>query len=67
LWLTANQRGKMMKPQASYVLTPTEFEVFAQTLESLKFPTGYSSNLGKHIRGKKFGALKSHDYHVLMQ
>jgi hypothetical protein len=56
-----------MKPQASYVLTPTEFEVFAQTLESLKFPTGYSSNLGKHIRGKKFGALKSHDYHVLMQ
>jgi hypothetical protein len=56
-----------MKPQASYVLTPTEFEVFAQTLESLKFLTGYSSNLGKHIRGKKFGALKSHDYHVLMQ
>jgi hypothetical protein len=67
LWLTANQRDKMMKPQASYVLTPTEFEVFAQTLESLKFLTGYSSNLGKHIRGKKFGALKSHDYHVLMQ
>jgi hypothetical protein len=22
--------------------------------------------LGKHIRGKKFGSLKSHDYHVLM-
>jgi hypothetical protein len=67
LWLTANRRGKMMKPQASYVLSVAEFEVFAQTLELVKMPTGYSSNLGKHIRGKKFGALKSHDYHVLMQ
>jgi hypothetical protein len=67
LWLTTNRRGKMMKPQASYVLSAAEFEVFAQTLESVKMPTGYSSNLGKHIRGKKFGALKLHDYHVLMQ
>jgi hypothetical protein len=66
LWLTANRRGKMMKPQASYVLSAAEFEVFAQTLESVKMPAGYSSNLGKHIRGKKFGVLKSHDYHVLM-
>jgi hypothetical protein len=56
-----------VKPHASYVLTPEEFEVFAQTIESLKMPTGYSSTLGKHIRGKKFGSLKSHDYHVLMQ
>jgi hypothetical protein len=67
LWFTANRRGKMMKPQASCVLTTAEFEVFARTLESVKMPTGYSSNLGKHIRGQKFGALKPHDYHVLMQ
>jgi hypothetical protein len=57
----------MMKPHAPYVLTAEEFEVFANTIESLKMPTGYSSNLKKHIRGRKFGSLKSHDYHVLMQ
>jgi hypothetical protein len=69
LWLTAHlgRGGKIVKLHASYVLTPEEFEVFAQTIESLKMPTGYSSTLGKHIQGKKFGSLKSHDYHVLMQ
>jgi hypothetical protein len=69
LWLTAHSErgGKLMKPHASYVLTPVEFELFAQTIESLKTPIAYSSSLGKHIRGKKFGSLKSHDYHVLMQ
>jgi hypothetical protein len=69
LWLSANPRrgGKMLKPAAPYVLSDREFEVFAQTLELLKMPSGYASNTGKHIRGKKFGALKSHDYHVLMQ
>jgi hypothetical protein len=57
----------MVKPQALYVLTPVEFEEFVQTIESLKMPTRYASTLGKHIRGKKFGSLKSLDYHVLMQ
>jgi hypothetical protein len=56
-----------VKPHASYVLTAEEFEVFAQAIESLKMPMGYSSTLGKHIQGKKFGSRKSHDYHVLMQ
>jgi hypothetical protein len=69
LWLTAHSErgGKLMKPHALYVLTPAEFELFAQTIQSLKMPTAYSSSLGKHIRGKKFGSLKSYDYHVLMQ
>jgi hypothetical protein len=52
---------------APYVLSDREFEVFVQTLESLKMPSGYASNARKQIRSKKFGALKSHDYHVLMQ
>jgi hypothetical protein len=56
----------MVKPQASYVSTPAEFEVFLQTIESLKMPMGYASTLGKHIRAKTFDSLKSHDYHVLM-
>jgi hypothetical protein len=69
LWLIANPRrgGKMLKPTAPYVLSDADFAVFARTLESLKMPSGYASNLGKHIRNKKYGGLKSHDYHVLMQ
>jgi hypothetical protein len=49
------------------MLSDAKFEVFANTIESLKTPTGYSSAFGKHIRKKFFGELKSHDYHVFMQ
>ena len=71
MWFTAISEqegaGKIVKPHALYVLTLEEFGVFAQTIESLKMPTRYSSAMGKHIQGKKFGSLKSHNYHVLMQ
>jgi hypothetical protein len=69
LWLVPNPRqgGKMLKPAAPYVLSDADFAVFSRMLESLKMPSGYVSNLGEHIRSKKYGALKSHDYHVLMQ
>jgi hypothetical protein len=69
LWLTPHPRkaGKMVKPRASYVLTDEEFEKFVQCVESLKTPSGYSSDLAKCLRKKNFGGLKSHDYHILMQ
>jgi hypothetical protein len=57
----------MLKPTAPYVLNDDEFRIFASTIENLKTPIGHSSNLGKHIRSKKFGTLKSHDYHIFMQ
>jgi hypothetical protein len=57
----------MLKLAAPYVLNDDEFKVFANTIENLKTPSGHSSNLGKHIRSKKFSGLKSHDYHVFMQ
>jgi hypothetical protein len=57
----------MLKSTAPYVLNDDEFKVFANTIENLKTPSGHSSNSGKHIRSKKFGGLKSHDYHVFMQ
>jgi hypothetical protein len=57
----------MLKPAAPYVLNDNEFKVFATTIEKLKTPSGHSSNLGKHIRSKKFGGLKSHDYHIFIQ
>jgi hypothetical protein len=69
LWLTANPRRgrKMLKPAMPYVLLDAKFEVFANTIETLKTLTGYSSAFGKHIWKKFFGELKSHNYHVLMQ
>ena len=69
LWMTPNPSRPewMLKPASNYVLTPDEFDIFCTRLENLKVPTGYSSEIRKHIREKNFGALKSHDYHVLMQ
>ena len=69
LWLTQSARNpnKMVKPGALYVLSKTEFEAFVSCIESLKTPTGYYSVLGKHLREKNFGGLKSHDYYILMQ
>jgi hypothetical protein len=69
LWLTANPRrhGKMFKPAAPYELSNNNFKEFVKCIESLKMPTGYASSLGKHVRSKKFGGLKSHDYYLLMQ
>jgi hypothetical protein len=56
-----------LKPAADYVLSDAEFQQFCDCIESLKTPTGHSSAFGKHIRKKKLGGLKSHDYHVFMQ
>jgi len=56
----------MLKLVVGYVLTTTEFDYFATTIDNMKTPSGHVSTMGKHIRKKKFGALKSHDYHVLM-
>jgi hypothetical protein len=69
LWLVRNPRRgrKMLKPSAPYVLNDDKFKVFANTIENLKTPSGHSSNLGENIRSKKFGGLKSYDYHVYMQ
>jgi hypothetical protein len=69
LWLIRNPRwgGKMLKPTVPYVLSEDEFTTLANRIESLKTPTGHSLASGKYIRKKKLGALKSHNYHVLMQ
>ena len=69
LWMTRDPLNpcRMLKPKANYVLTAAEFDIFCTRLERLKVPSGYCSEIGSHIRNKKFGALKSHDYHILMQ
>ena len=71
LWMVRDPRNesRMLKPAANYVLTPGEFDTFCTRLENLKVPSNYCSEIGSHIRLRKFGALKSHDYdyHILMQ
>jgi len=57
----------MVKPTAPYVLSDSEFLVFVTYIESLKTPMEYSLDLGKNLRKKIFGGLKSHNYHILMQ
>ena len=56
----------MLKPVAPYDLNDDGFKVFVNTIENLKTPSRHSSNMEKHICSKKFGGLKSHDYHVFM-
>ena len=69
LWMVRDPRNpaRMLKPVANYVLTPKEFDVFCTRLENIKVPSGYCSEIGSYIRSKKFSALKSHDYHILIQ
>ena len=69
LWMVKDPKNsaRMLKPVANYVLTAKEFDIFCTRLENLKVPSNYCSEIGSHIRNKKFGALKSHDYHILMQ
>ena len=57
LWMTpyAQTYGNMLKPIAPYVMSTKEFDVFANTIESLKSPSGLISNMGQYIRKKKFG------------
>jgi hypothetical protein len=57
----------MYEPATPYVLSNKEFNEFTRILEALQTPSGYSSVFGKEIRKKKFGGLKSHNYHILMQ
>jgi hypothetical protein len=69
LWLVINlpRGGKMLKPIAPYVFTPSEFDIFATIIENLRTPSGHVSVMGKYNRKKNFKSLKSHEYHVLMQ
>ena len=56
-----------MRP-ASYTLSKDEKESMFDCLNSMKVPSGYSSNMQRRInmKEKKFTNLKSHDCHVLM-
>ena len=69
LWLQPLPRNpnKFFIPDAAYVLPRNDKSVFLKTLQTIKTPTGYNSNLANRITKEKIRGLKSHDYHVLMQ
>ena len=63
------RNGKFLKPKASYTLTKCQKEDVCHWVKQLKFPDGYSSNVGRcvNLEECKFYGLKSHDCHVFMQ
>ena len=58
--------SRMVKPTTNYVITTDEFDKFCRVLENVKSPSRYCSNIAKYVSKKKFGALKSHDYDVII-
>nr|CAE03679.1 OSJNBa0042N22.23 [Oryza sativa Japonica Group]CAE76050.1 B1248C03.9 [Oryza sativa Japonica Group] len=62
------EKGSHYLSPASYTLSKAENESMFQCLESIKVPSGYSTNIKRIIstKEKKFTNLKSHDCHVLM-
>ena len=62
------EKGQHYLRPASYTLSKEEKESLFDCLNSMKVPSGYSSNMQEriNIKDKKFTNLKSHDCHVLM-
>ena len=57
------------KPKAKYTLTKTEIIKICSWVKSLKFPDGYTLNLGRRVGINKcrLKNMKSHGCHVFMQ
>ena len=60
--------GRQYLSPANYTLSKEEKESMFECLNSIKVPSGFSSNVKGiiNVAEKKFLNLKSHDYHVLM-
>jgi hypothetical protein len=66
LWpIPGRKPGSLTLPQAPYVLTKIEKEVFVDVVRELKTPTHYVGQLRKRVNvDGRLQGLKSHDYHV---
>ena len=60
-------RDRFYMPDAPYVLSPTDKAKVLLILKQLRTSTNYVATLHTKISKGKLSALKSHDYHVLMQ
>nr|ABB46929.2 transposon protein, putative, CACTA, En/Spm sub-class [Oryza sativa Japonica Group] len=63
-----HEKGSHYLSPASYTLSKAEKESMFECLESIKVPSGYSTNIKRIIstKEKKFTNLMSHNCHVLM-
>ena len=62
-----NAHGR--KPKACYTMSKEQKVKICQWVKELRFPDGYSSNLGRCVdmTDMRLRAMKSHDCHVFMQ
>ncbi len=70
LWMVQDiKRGKVIwrQPPAPYALLQNERKTCMKVIGEMKVPTGYGSAFRKHVEGGKWGSLKSHDHHILLQ
>lgn len=60
---------RILLPSACYTLSSNEKFKLCEFLKEVKVPDGYSSNISQcvNLKERKISALKSHDYHILMQ
>ena len=64
-----NEKGKLVKPKATYVLSKEHRMAICHWIRDLKLPDGCVSNLGRCIdwgQAKLYG-MKCHDCHEFMQ
>ena len=69
LWLEerGSRGNQLWLLDAPYVLSKEDRKEFLETLRSIRTPSRYVSALYTKITDGKLRALKSHDYHVLLQ
>ncbi|KAM6542647.1 hypothetical protein CsatB_007094 [Cannabis sativa] len=69
LWIYEDERGKLLKPHAPYVLKPDDRIQFCKFIKDVNFSDGFCSNLKKKVNENLTNVigLKSHDCHVIMQ
>ncbi|KAL3691388.1 hypothetical protein R1sor_005039 [Riccia sorocarpa] len=69
-WIQVSDGGIESLPPAPWILTTEERKICKKRISEIRFPTGFGSCLRKGFEkdGPKWpSALKSHDYHILLQ
>ncbi len=69
LWLKPHPTriGESIMPLTPWVMPKEDRSPCLDTMANLKLPTRFASGFKKHIVKSKFGGMKSHNYHVLLQ
>ncbi|KAL3688515.1 hypothetical protein R1sor_014824 [Riccia sorocarpa] len=69
-WIQVSDGGIESLPSAPWILTTEERKICRQRISDIRFPTSFGSCLREAFEkdgAKWHAALKSHDYHILLQ